>query len=82
MEGGILFTSSSPCVLCAKKAYQLGIKEIVYIDPYPDISQEHILSSGTAPIPMIFYTGVIGSAFFKLYIPFISIKDEIYAYRQ
>ena len=82
MEGGILFTSSSPCVLCAKKAYQLGIKEIVYIDPYPDISQEHILSSGTAPLPMIFYTGVIGSAFFKLYIPFISIKDEIYAYRQ
>lgn len=28
IEGGKLFTTASPCELCSKKAYQLGIKEI------------------------------------------------------
>lgn len=38
VEGGFLFTTASPCELCAKKAYQLGIQKIYYIDPYPGIS--------------------------------------------
>src|SRR5690606_38543778 len=38
IEGGFLFTTASPCELCAKKAYQLGIKKIYYIDPYPGIA--------------------------------------------
>ncbi len=46
MQGGKLFTTASPCELCAKKAYQLGIKEIYYIDPYPGISKSHILTFG------------------------------------
>jgi deoxycytidylate deaminase len=38
IEGGLLFTTASPCELCAKKAYQLGITKIYYIDPYPGIA--------------------------------------------
>jgi len=49
--GGVLFTTASPCELCSKKAYQLGISEIYYIDPYPGISQKHILNFGTKKSP-------------------------------
>lgn len=75
--GGKLFTTASCCVLCAKKAYQLGIKEILYIDAYPDISQSHILESGYGDIEMRLFEGVTGRAYFKLYDQFIALKDEL-----
>lgn len=77
LVGGKLFTTASCCVLCAKKAYQLGIDEIYYIDAYPDISQNHILESGNANIRMILFQGAIGRAYLKLYDQFVPLKDEL-----
>jgi deoxycytidylate deaminase len=79
IEGGKLFTTASPCVLCAKKAYQLGIKEIYYIDAYPDISTSHILECGDNPPKSILFSGAIGRAYHNLYQPFIPLKDELEA---
>ena len=78
IKGGKLFSTDSPCELCSKKAYQLGIKEIYYIDPYPGISAQHILNFGRYgnPIVHLFY-GAIGNAYVKLYSPRFSIKDEL-----
>lgn len=78
IKGGKLFSTASPCELCSKKAYQLGIEEIYYIDPYPGISTRHILSFGKSwnPIVQLFY-GAIGSAYVKLYTPRIPLKDEL-----
>lgn len=81
IKGGKLFTTASCCELCAKKAYQLGIKEIYYIDAYPGISQKHILESGpeiNRPQMMLF-TGAIGRAYINLYNPLLPMKDEIEA---
>lgn len=75
--GGKLFTTSSPCELCAKKAYQLKIKEIYYIDPYPGISAEHILNVGINIPELIMFSGAIGRAYHQLYEPIIPPKDEI-----
>ena len=79
IKGGKLFTTASCCELCAKKAYQLGIKEIYYIDAYPGISQKHILESG--PIEnrpkMMLFSGAIGRAYINLYNPLLPLKDEI-----
>lgn len=75
--GGKLFTTSSPCELCAKKAYQLGIKEIYYIDPYPGISADHILNVGVNIPELIMFSGAIGRAYHQLYEPIIPPKDEI-----
>ncbi|WP_404801019.1 hypothetical protein [Aquipluma nitroreducens] len=69
IKNGKLFTTASPCELCAKKAYQLGIKVIYYIDPYPGISEEHILSSGSNPIEIRLFNGAIGNAYHWLYDP-------------
>lgn len=82
LRNGTLYTTASPCELCAKKAYQLGLR-IVYIDPYPGISMEHILANGygyneknKANKPKMF-SGIVGRAYNKLYEPLLSYKDEL-----
>lgn len=78
VSGGYLFTTASPCELCAKKAYQLGIKRIYYIDPYPGISLNHILCFGSTDNPqMCLFYGAIGNAYISLYTPRMSFKDEL-----
>lgn len=81
VEGGYLFTTASPCELCAKKAYQLGMKKIFYIDPYPGISMDHILGAGhlEQQPEMVLFKGAIGRAFHNLYTPIASYKDELNA---
>lgn len=78
LKNGFLFTTASPCELCAKKAYQLGVRTIYYIDPYPGISRNHILKSNKATDPkMVLFSGAVGKAYHKLYEPFLSQKDEL-----
>jgi len=77
IKGGKLFSTACCCELCAKKAYQLGIKEIYYIDSYPGISQKHILECGDNSPKMILFHGAVGRAYVSLYNPFLSLKDEI-----
>lgn len=77
IENGKLFTTASPCELCAKKAVQLGIKVIYYIDPYPGISFEHIISAGSNAIEVRLFNGAIGNAYHWLYDPIMPYKDEM-----
>jgi deoxycytidylate deaminase len=80
LKNGILFTTASPCELCSKKAYQLGINKIYYIDPYPGIATDHILSSGIQKKKnpeLILFNGAIGKTFHKLYDAFLPYKDEL-----
>lgn len=77
IQNGKLFTTASPCELCSKKAYQLGIKVIYYIDPYPGISFEHILTAGKKNPEMRLFHGAIGNAYHWLYEPFMAYKDEL-----
>ena len=77
IEGGLLFTTASPCELCAKKAYQLGIKEIYYIDPYPGIAENHILKGGLNNPELVLFSGAIGRAYHRLYSPIVPYKDEL-----
>lgn len=78
VNGGFLFTTASPCELCSKKAYHLGIKKIYYIDPYPGISQNHILKFGSLDNPELnLFYGAIGNAYINLYTPRMLYKDEL-----
>ena len=80
LKGGNLFTTASPCELCSKKAFQLGIKKIFYIDPYPGIATKHTLKNGINEEhnpKLIMFKGDVGRAFHKLYEPFLSYKDEL-----
>jgi len=82
IDGGILFTTASPCELCAKKAYQLGITSIYYIDPYPGIAIDHVIHGGTKNPNLILFSGAIGRAFHRLYNPILPYKDELTALLQ
>lgn len=77
LDGGIMFVTASPCILCSKKAYQIGIKEIVYLDPYSDIATELILMCGYDQPKLRPFMGAIGETFYKLYQPFMPYKDEL-----
>ncbi|OEF48826.1 deoxycytidylate deaminase, partial [Enterovibrio norvegicus] len=77
IKNGKLFTTASPCELCAKKAYQLGIKEIVYIDPYPGIAIDHIINIGETPPVTTQFIGAVGSAYHRLYEPLMPFKDQL-----
>ncbi|KLD98058.1 deaminase [Aliarcobacter butzleri] len=81
IKNGTLYSTASPCELCSKKAYQLGIKRVVYIDPYPGTAQEQILLSGLYSPKVELFKGAIGNAYNKLYEPIISYKDELSALR-
>jgi len=74
---GILFTTASPCELCSKKAYQLGISKIIYIDPYPGIAMDHILKSGNNKPELELFSGAIGRAYHQIYEPIMPYKDEL-----
>lgn len=78
IEGGMLFSTASPCELCSKKAYQLGIERIFFIDPYPGISLTHILGAGpVGKRPKLeLFSGAVGQAFHRLYDPLLPYKDE------
>jgi deoxycytidylate deaminase len=85
IKNGKLFTTASPCELCAKKAFQLGIKVIYYVDPYPGISEDHILrpeldeieGKKSFNIEMRLFHGAIGNAYHWLYDSFMAYKDEL-----
>lgn len=79
IKDGYLFCTASPCELCSKKAFQLGIKKIYYIDPYPGIAQKHILSFGKKQYnpDVHLFSGAIGEAYVRLYRPIIAPKDEL-----
>ncbi|MBD9436444.1 deoxycytidylate deaminase [Pseudoxanthomonas sp. PXM03] len=78
ISGGYLYTTASPCELCSKKAFQLGVKKVVYVDPYPGISQVHVLRSGNKENQpeLALFRGAIGHAYHRLYDPLMPVKDE------
>lgn len=78
-KDGNLFTTSSPCELCAKKAMYLGIKKIYYIEPYAGLSFNHVLSIGPQRDrpEMLLFTGAVGRAYTQLYTPLMPQKDEL-----
>ena len=47
LEGGSIYTTTFPCVMCSKIIINAGLKEIVYADGYPDdLSKELLEESG------------------------------------
>lgn len=79
VQGGYLFTTSSPCEMCAKNAKDHHINKIYYIEPYPGISQSHVCNSGDIENRAQYelFEGAIGRAYTQLYTPIMPYKDEL-----
>ena len=90
-SGGTLYTTSSSCELCAKKALSYNIHRMVYIEPYSGITNEHVLGHRVQngvkvrrdkvirnePIRVELFTGATQSAYTRLYTPIFPLKDEL-----
>lgn len=78
VQNGILFTTSSPCELCSKKAMYLGVSKIYYVQSYNAISREHVIGIGRCGKrpQLVLFTGALGTAYTKLYTPLLPKKDE------
>lgn len=74
---GIIYVTASPCDLCCKKLYQIGVRKIVYIDEYPGISRENIIDNGYKRPSLKQFQGAYGATYCKLYQPFMSYKEEL-----
>lgn len=77
IKGGYLFTTSSPCELCAKKAYQLGISKIYYLDPYPGIAGMHVLGAGNARPQVVPFVGALSRGYQQLFEPVMPHKEAM-----
>lgn len=90
-SGGTLYTTSSSCELCAKKALSYNIRRMVYIEPYSGITNEHVLGHAVEngvkvrrnkmvrkeSMSVELFTGATQSAYVRLYTPIFPLKDEL-----
>lgn len=86
-----MYTTSSSCELCAKKALSYNISRIVYIEPYSGITNEHVLGhevenrvkirrdnmSRTESMKVELFTDATQNAYTRLYSPIFPLKDEL-----
>ena len=75
LPGSTLYTTDRTCTLCAKKAYQVGVKRIVYVEDYTDDAIKQTINSGSEEIRVERFEGVTGAAYFKLFASLIPEKD-------
>ena len=65
IERCTLYTTTYPCRLCANKIVNLGIKRVVYLEPYPDPEAKVIFGAGE--VEDEFFEGVTFKAFSRIY---------------
>jgi len=72
-----IYITTYPCELCAKKIQQSGIKEILYVEPYPKVLSEHLfLKDGIQKVSIKQFEGVKAYAYMKLFKPFFDQKER------
>lgn len=65
VEGLTLYTTTFPCFSCAKRIVEGKMKNIIYVEPYPDEESIEVLRE--AGIPTIKFEGVKAKAYFRLF---------------
>lgn len=65
LPGTVLYATTFPCLLCAKKIVYTGIKEVVYVEAYPVKEAAEFLKD--AGVVATRFEGVKAQAFYKLF---------------
>ena len=63
MSKATLYTTTYPCNLCANKIAQVGIKKIVYYEPYPQKEAKDVLNNHD--VKQIPFEGVTSNGYFR-----------------
>jgi dCMP deaminase len=76
LTGATIYTTTFPCELCTKKILQVGIRKIIYCEPYPkSISQSVFFKEHFIKIEIVPFDGVKSPSFFRLFKSSLPIKD-------
>jgi len=62
-----LYTSLFPCMLCSKAIINAGIKEVIYLEPYPMEESEALNMFRQCRVVVKKFEGVTSSAFYKFF---------------
>jgi len=65
LSGAVLYTTTFPCLLCAKMIVHAGIKEVVYVEAYPGREATEFLKD--AGVSITRFEGVKAQAFYRLF---------------
>lgn len=65
LEGTTLYTTTHPCLLCAKKIISAGIDRVIWLEAYPDGEAADMLIN--AGIKLEEFEGVKAQAFYQLF---------------
>lgn len=65
LEECTLYTTTYPCRMCSNKIVNVGIRQVVYVEPYPDEESKSILKN--ADVKTQFFRGVTFKAYSRLY---------------
>ena len=60
-----LYTTTYPCNLCANKIAQVGLKKIIYFEPYPVVEAKSILDN--REIKQIPFEGITYMSYFRIF---------------
>lgn len=63
-----LYTTTFPCLQCAKRIIHARLKKVIYIDPYPEEEAIKLLEGGG--IKTVKFGGVKAQAFYKFFYPY------------
>jgi dCMP deaminase len=71
LRGGKIYTTAQPCTLCSKKIHQVGLKEVIYTEPYPKSLPELYMPG----VSLRQFDGVKPRAYIRLFMPHHDRKD-------
>jgi len=71
LEGATLYSTAQPCTLCAKKTHQVGIKKVVYTEPYPKAHSDLYMPGVTISQ----FEGVKPRSYIRLFMPHHDQKE-------
>lgn len=78
LNGTILYTTTFPCSQCARQIVYAGIKEVVYVEPYPDPDSNRFLTEFSNRRVRLF-EGVKARAYEKVFSRVREQHEKIYA---
>jgi deoxycytidylate deaminase/dephospho-CoA kinase len=63
----VLYTTTYPCNLCANKILKVGIKEVVYAEPYETIETKELFENNKDKVTLKRFEGVKSNAYFRFF---------------
>ena len=71
LSGGTIYSTAQPCMLCAKKIQQVGLRKVVYTEPYPRSLSEVYMGD----VKLVQFEGVKPRAYIRLFMPHHDQKE-------